>query len=162
MKRKLYIIGEISYKNFGSFTEELSALEDESSEAITIELTSEGGDAYVSLAYVARIRKSPCFIKVVGNGYVASAAVLILACGDRRAMTEESWLMVHEENGGVDGNTSLIEIETKQMRRLEDQADRALAHYSRVDAKTWAKLHKETTYLTANECLAMGVIDEVI
>lgn len=160
--RKIYLVGDISYKNYAKFTEEMANLEVESSEDITIELTSEGGDAYASLAFVSRIRLSPCRIRILGVGYVASAAVLILACGDKKAMTEESWLMVHEEFGAVDGNVALKEIEIRQCRRMEEQADKALSHYSKTEASVWKRMHKETTYLTANECLGMGLIDEVI
>ena len=160
--RKIYIVGDISYNNYALFTERMTELESEGDEDIIVELTSDGGDSYVSLAYVGRIRKSKCIVRIVGNGYIASAAVLILAAGDRRAMTSESWLMVHEEAGEVNGNVALKEIEIKQLRRMEEQADNALSSWSKVSASQWKEFHKQTTYFTAHECFKMGLIDEVI
>src|ERR1035438_446921 len=98
--RKLDIIGDIDFENFKEFSELLDALESKNSgQPISIHLASHGGDAHAALAYAARIRLSKCEIIITALGNVASAAIMILAAGDRRIMTSESWAMVHEEQG---------------------------------------------------------------
>lgn len=158
--RDIYIVGDISYENYEIFAKEMAVLE-KTSKPITIHLTSEGGDAYASLAYARRIQKSPCHVIIKANGYVASAAVLILAVGGARTLSSESWVMVHEEQGELSGSVSSMEVELKQLRRLETQCYEILASYTSTSASTWKALHKNTTYLSAYQAFQLGLVDSV-
>ena len=162
MKRELYIVGDISYENYATFAEELSLLEQDNKKPIVVHLTSEGGDPYASLAYAERIRLSPCDIRVVGLGYVASAAVLILASGDWRVLSRESWVMLHEEFSKLSGSVSAKEVEIQQERALEGQCYRLLGEKTMEVAAHWQSLHKQTTYIGSNRALLLGLIDEII
>lgn len=162
LERKLYIVGEISSESYTQFTKELAALERQSLKNIVLELASEGGDAYMSLAFASRIRRSPCDITIIGNGLVASAAVLILACGDKRYMTKETWLMVHEETGDITGSVHDLEPTVTHYRKMENQCNAILAEVSKTSAEQWATFHKATTYFSAVDCLRLGVIEGII
>lgn len=163
-RRKLYIIGPIDWETYAAFSEALDTLEQESSRKdVEIELASDGGDAHAALAFSARISKSPCNINITGTGFVASAAVLILASGTNRKIANTTWVMVHEEVGQVDfANVVELEREAKQCRSLENQWNNLLACMTLASAEYWGKLHKETTHLTAKDCLDLGLVDEVI
>ncbi len=162
LERKLYIIGEISYEAYETFTKALAALEVQSAKNITVELSSEGGDAYLSLAFASRIRRSICEITVIGNGLIASAAVLILAAGDKRMMTRESWLMVHEEQGEMGGPIHDLEPTLAHFRNMEHQCNGILQRVTKTSAVDWAKYHKATTYFSSEQCLELGIVDGVI
>lgn len=161
---KIYVVGDITPELYEAFARELDAKEHNKAEGsiVEVELSSEGGDAYVSLAFADRIRRSPCEVRITGTGFVASAAVLILASGDFRRMTKESWLMVHEESDELSGEVHEIERAAKHYRSMEDQADRLLAENSRLTKEEWKQYHKDTTYLTADECLRIGLIEEIV
>jgi ATP-dependent protease ClpP protease subunit len=163
--RTLYIVGEISAENYLKFSEQLAVLEGVKRAAdnpITIELFSEGGDAYSALAFAGRIRncKSPTII--IAHGYVASAAVLILASGVYRKMSKEAWVMVHEDSGEIAGNVTEMQRDANHFRRLENQWAKLLEQVTNRSAKFWADAHTKTTYFCARECLDLGIIDEVI
>lgn len=163
----LYIAGEISTESFHKFSKKLHLLEleledTEKRETIDIELISEGGDAYAALAYASRIRNSPAYIRITAHGLVASAAVLILASGDYRQIASEAWFMVHEDSGEITGDATYIEKMGSHMRNMENQWAKLLADKSKASAILWASLHKETKYLTAQQCLNMGVVDKII
>lgn len=163
--RRVNIIGEIGWQAFSDFTSSLDEFEGASTSPIRVTLASDGGDAKAALAFSSRIRLSPCDIIITACGNVASAAVLILASGDRRSMTKEAWVMVHEENTGESVNDLPLadaEREIKQLRRVEDQWNGLLEDYTKTDWTVWEKLHKQTTYLDADECLKLGLVDEVI
>ena len=162
LERKLYIVGEIDSESYSTFTKELAALERQSLKNIILELASEGGDAYMSLAFASRIRRSPCDITIIGNGLVASAAVLILACGDKRYMSKETWLMVHEETGDIAGSVHDLEPTVTHYRKMEHQCNSILAEVSKISADQWASYHKATTYFSAAECLQLGIIEGII
>lgn len=152
----------------------MTLLETTSNEPIEIVLSSEGGAAYDALAISARIRSSQCAISVAAYGLVASAAVIVLASGDpgSRTMAKEAWVMVHEDDGsltpGSDSQVSdmrrvvgRMDAYTAHLERMEDQWAALLANLTKTPASKWRELHKKTTYLTAKECLKLGLIDRM-
>ncbi len=159
----IYIVGEINFESFVEFDKALSKYEnDKYSPSLHIQLMSAGGDAQVALAFYDRIKKhGNCTI--TATGYVASAAVLILAAGKHRIMTPNSWVMVHEESmEGLSGDVKTIEREARQLRIYENQWTRLLASVTRATAEQWTELHKAETYLTAEQCLAYGLIEDIL
>lgn len=162
LKRKIYVIGEISDASYKKFSIQLAAREDESSREVEIELNSEGGDPIAALAFAGRIRASKCTIRITCYGQVASAAVLILAAGDYRRMQANCWLMMHEDSAGIEGKVSDLEACTAHLRRLEDQWAKLLEQYTGTSRSVWTNLHATETYLSAGQCRDLRIVDEVI
>lgn len=162
--RKIHIAGEITDESFVLFNRKLDKLESFNHESVQITLLSGGGDAYTALAFFDRIKASKCHIDVVATGLVASAATLILAAGDKRYMTKSSWIMTHEDQATVDTADSVSKIEknAKHSRRLEDQWCKILASVTKTSVKKWDALNKAETYLTPEECLKLGLIEEIL
>lgn len=163
--RKIYVIGDIDWEAYENFSKQVTRLELESKkkdETIFIELASDGGDAHVAIAFASRIRMSPCTIHIVAVGNVASAAVLVLAAGDNRRMATETWCMVHEDTAELNGSVVELERESKQLRRQEVQWAKLLENLTGTAAEFWEQMHKETTYLTAENCLELGLVDSII
>ena len=148
-------------ETFKDFSKKLDKASQDSEEVL-IELSSPGGDSYAALAYASAIRKYSYDLTVEAYGLVASAAVLVLAAGGIRLMNKESWVMVHENSGTLEGNVLELEREAGQLRRLEVQWAEILASVTKTKAEVWTALHKETTYLSAEQCLALGLIDRII
>ncbi len=161
-KRIIKIIGSIDEEAFRKISDELDDLENKPNEKISLYLSSGGGSVYDALAIAGRIRISPCLITITAYGLVASAAVLILAAGDDRRMTRESWVMVHEESGKIKGSVTEMEKETAQLRRMEFQWSDLLHGFTSTPADKWGELHRVTTYLSAQECLDLNLIDRII
>lgn len=163
---KIYIVGSIDEDSFRVFCEELDTIENlntPSKRVIYIDLNSIGGTAMDALAFYGRITRSKCLINITAYGLVASAAVLVFAAGGHRMMTKESWMMVHEDEDQLKhARTSQFEKQASHMRRLEDQWSELLEKHTDCSKEKWLELHKHETYLTAYECLALGIVDEII
>lgn len=161
--RKLYIIGDIDEEAYLNFTTQLADLEvNDNKPPVTIELSSGGGSAFDALAFYSRIRNSPCDIIIEAYGLVASAAVLILASGDKRIMTAESWVMVHEDSVRFKGDITNLEKEAKNRRMFEDQWSHLLSQRTHLSKEQWDVFHKEgDLYLSPDECYKYGLIDGV-
>lgn len=160
--KKIYITGEINEETFEKFCLELDTIEATKTKTVSLELSSHGGVATDALAIVSRMRTSPCKFIVTGYGLVASAATLILAYGDKRCMTKESWAMVHEDSGRVKGTVTEMRRETMQLSIYEEQWNMLLAARTDLNASSWSRLSNKTTYMGAEQCLATGLIDEII
>ena len=166
MSNKLYIVGSIDEESFKTFSEELSELEiraNPGQRIIEIEMNSEGGTAMDALAFYSRIVRSPCIINVTAYGLIASAAVLVFAACDTRRMAKECWMMVHEDTDDTKGlKTSEVEKQAKQARAFENQWNTLLEERSTTSSKKWAALHAVETYLTAEQCKELGIVDQII
>ncbi len=170
MLADIRIIGAIDEDAYAEFCVNLDALENitptsKRPKRVTLEIMSDGGNAYSALAFVSRMRLSPLQFRTLASGRVASAATLILAAGNERFMTRESWLMVHEDSGGVEGTVSQMEAEIFHMRAMEDQWNKMLADWShgKSSKESFDELHKRgDTNMNARECLEWGLIDEII
>lgn len=158
----IQIIGDITQDSYKEFSRQLAELEKTKIKSVVIELMSDGGEAMAALAFYSRIRSSRIGIAIHAVGTVASAAVLILAAGDKRLMDAQAWVMVHEDYAKLKGSTSSMVVEAGQMQRLEEQWCGLLDSQTKTTASEWARLHKETTYLCAEECLSLGLIDEIV
>lgn len=148
---------------FKAFSEQMAEFKNDSSRTIIVELFSEGGDAHAALAFAAMIRSSKTPVTVIAYGYVASAAVLILAAGHHRIMTQEAWVMVHEDSGTIEFESVVaMEREVKQYRGLENQWAALLEKFTGTPAEEWAIMHKETTHLSAEACKKLGLVDRIV
>lgn len=161
--RIIQITGEIERGDFNRIDAALSEMERNSKKAITIRINSPGGEVYEALAIIGRLRASKCQIITEAYGMVMSAATIILACGDKRRMSQHTIFMHHEASYGVSGTHSDVREEIEQMEREEELWCAWMADFSSKDKAFWRKsAKKKNFYMTAQECLSVGVIEEVL
>lgn len=162
-KRVIKIIGDIDHDQYSNFVEELEALEAKSNKLIEVELISHGGETYVGLAFYSRIRSSKCPIHITVRGHAMSAATIILAAGTKRRMCKDSWFMVHDDSLRVKEPTLKRTVnEFNHHERIEIQWAAILARHSKENKEFWRTASLNTAYFNAQECLALGIIDEVV
>ena len=160
----IYITGDIDDEKFQCFLEAMLDSEKSKSKTIDIVLHSFGGLAYSAIAFHDRIRNSSKEVRITAYGCCMSAAVLILAAGDIRRMSKNSWVMCHEDTAPSTKHIKVSDGEKamKHARRMEDQWDVLLERATSTSAAVWHTLHKAETYLTAEECKELGLIQEII
>lgn len=161
--RKIKIVGDIDEESYGLFSDQMDELESDNSDTIHVELTSGGGEAITALAFIDRMRLSPCTIEVTVLGSAQSAASIILACGDLRRMAKNAWAMIHEDSvHKFSGTVQEVEAYAKRLRQLEDQWCEIFSKHCGGSIHSWRRLHSRERYLDANQCLELGIIDEII
>jgi ATP-dependent protease ClpP protease subunit len=154
--RKIYLTGEINDMAYKSFAIQLDQFVSESNQPIEVDLHSHGGEAEAGLAIYSRIRACPCDVHVKAHGRVESAATIVLAGADYRAVGVDCWFMVH------DSPLPNKKSSMAQWERMEQQWAEILELHSDLPAAEWRKLSKKTTYLNPAEMLQYGVIDKVL
>jgi ATP-dependent Clp protease, protease subunit len=72
--------------------------------------------------------------------------------------------MIHQPSGGAKGMASDIEINYKEIQYLKEKLTRMLTDftYGKADYETIAKLCDRDTYLSPEQALELGLIDEII
>jgi ATP-dependent protease ClpP protease subunit len=159
MSRIINLIGDVNEDMVIKLFDKMDELESESNEAISINLCSDGGVAYDAIAIAGRLHDSKCTIKIRAYGRVMSAAILILAVGDKRTAQGGTWFMVHEDAGKQKGSTTELVKAAKQMRQEEKHWDRLLEYYTATPVDRWTELSRKTTYFTAEVAKGLGLLD---
>mgnify|MGYP003132477453 CR=1 FL=1 len=130
---------------------------------INLILSSYGGDVYSMLGIIDYFKTLPVKVNTKCYGACMSAAAVILACGTgKRTMTKNSTVMVHEGSAFESGKTSDVLKGADHLKKLQSNINRIMAEVTNKDRDFWDKVSQHDTYLTAEECLEYGIIDEII
>lgn len=152
---------EIGYwgVNAKQFIADLRAIE---GDTINLEINSPGGSVTDAVAMFSALRASGKTINVKVLGIAASAASYIAMAGDKIVMPANTFMMVHNPLSYAYGNAD-------DMREVADLLEKVggslLATYVKRSGKPEAEvkaLLDAESYLTAAECLELGLCDEVI
>ena len=103
-------------------------------------------------------------ISTICMGQAASMAAVILSSGTKgkRSALENSRVMIHQPLGGIHGQATDIEIHTKEILYLKDCLNKILSDNT---GKTLKSIEKDTNrdyFLSADEALEYGLIDEIV
>lgn len=143
-------------------TESLAACLGSAKGPIRILLASDGGDPRQALAIIGLMSQCTRKITVEVYGTCMSAATIILSHGKHRRMHKDAWFMVHDGEIDLDGSDADKRAAARQQERECLQWATLLERTSNFTSVEWYKRAKDVTYMSAQECLSAGVIDEII
>jgi ATP-dependent Clp protease protease subunit len=94
----------------------------------------------------------------------ASMGAVLLTAGTRgkRSALRHSRVMIHQPMGGAQGQASDIEIMTKEILKLKRELYQIIAEHSGNDIEKVEKDSDRDHWMTAEEALEYGMIDEVL
>jgi ATP-dependent protease ClpP protease subunit len=132
---------------------------------VEVHINSPGGDVDSMFAIHDAIRRHGN-VKTIGYGQVCSAAVLVLACGHERSVTESTILMSHES---VSSPGELGYRAAKDRRKVDDWQhtywNQLMARYTPHDEAWWKRKTEKTAefwLLGGREIVDAGIADVVI
>jgi ATP-dependent protease ClpP protease subunit len=130
---------------------------------LNIVVTSYGGDAYTTLGIVDLLNEKPYPIHGTGRGQIMSGGAFILIACDYRKMSKNSWMMIHQTNGGFFGAFKDMAINYEHLKKLNNCVLDLLVSKSNKSKVWWEnKLKEGDYYLSADEAKELELIDEVI
>jgi ATP-dependent protease ClpP protease subunit len=157
----LTISGELgSFGKFCGFMQELETMHNK----FCINICSTGGGLHDGLAFAGRIACSPSHITTIAYGLVASSATLPYIVGKHRLISRFAYLMLHEASVDTDGSLKATSDFIKHVEGVDEQYLKWLAKYSNKPYGYWKKLviPGREIYLNADECIELGLADEII
>ena len=163
--RTFTVTGAVDTEMFHRIDSCLNIFENESKKTITMRLCSEGGEIHAALAIIGRIKASPCKIKIEAYGKIMSAAVAIFACADVRVASKYTSFMWHQMSLELsEANLKQVRAELEQSERDDALFNKILEEHSASSATQWQNLVKQgqDAYLTAEQCLELGLVDKII
>ena len=164
----VYLTGEIDEHTGHEFiarsrTVLLNRPEENQEDPLTVLLDSGGGDAYSMFSILDYIETLPVKVNMVARGRAMSAAAMLLSSttGTRLA-SKRCTIMVHEGFTMQSGKASDIRAASKHVAKIEDMCNNMLADKTNKDAQWWQDNTKTDLYMTSEEALELGLIDEIL
>jgi ATP-dependent Clp protease protease subunit len=131
---------------------------------INLYIHSPGGQVTAGLAIYDTMQFVKPDVATLCMGQAASMGAVLLAAGakGKRSVLPNSRIMIHQPWGGTQGQTTDIEIYTREMIKMKDQLNRILAKHT---GRTIEQLEKDTdrnNFMSAEEAKVYGLVDDII
>lgn len=136
----------------------------DSNKEITLYINSPGGSVYAGLGIYDTMQYIQPKIATLCTGLAASMASVLLCAGEKgmRCALPHSRVMIHQPMGGAEGQASDMEITCREIIKLKKELYEIIANHSGQDyEKVYADGDRDH-WLTAQEALEYGMIDEVL
>src|SRR5262249_23664419 len=146
-------------------TAQLLFLESEDAEKdIHFYINSPGGSVTAGLAIYDTMQYIRPDIQTLCLGQAASMAAWLLAAGTKgkRYALPHSRIMLHQPFGGVQGQAADIDLQAKEIVRLREQLNNALARHTGQSLKKIEKDTDRDMFMTSKQAVEYGLVDEVL
>ena len=131
---------------------------------ISIYINSPGGSFTALTAIYDTMQFVRPEIQTICMGQAASAAAVLLAAGTKgkRLALQHARVLIHQPSGGGEGQSSDIEIQSREILRMRVLLEKMLSDHSGQPIEAIRKDIERDKILTAEEAVAYGLIDEVV
>lgn len=131
---------------------------------IQIYLNTPGGSVYAGMGIYDTMQYISPDVATICTGIAASMGAVLLCAGTegKRTALKHSRILIHQPMGGAEGQASDIEITAREILKLKKELYEIIASHSKQD---YEKIYKDSDrdyWMTANEALDYGMIDEVL
>lgn len=142
------------------FSDDLKAL---GGKDVTVHINSPGGDVFAAHAIHNQLIAYAGNVDVIIDGIAASAATIIAMAGARITMPTNSMMMIHNPAMGLDDHYTADDLD-KYANALRAVRQSIIAAYMKrvsVDQTQIEQMMDAETWLTAQECVDMGLADAI-
>jgi ATP-dependent Clp protease protease subunit len=131
---------------------------------INLYIHSPGGIVSAGLAIYDTMQFVKPDVATLCMGQAASMGAVLLAAGTKgkRSTLPNSRIMIHQPLGGTQGQTTDIEIYTREMLKMRDQLNEILAKHTGLPIEQVLKDTDRNYFMSAEESKAYGIVDEII
>ena len=133
---------------------------------ISFYINSPGGSITDGMAIVDTMNYIKCQVSTICIGLAASMGSVLLASGakGKRYATPNSEILIHQPliSGGLSGQTTEIKIHADHMVKTREKLNKLLSEKTGQSLEQIEKDTERDHYMTAEEALKYGLIDEII
>lgn len=164
-ERIIFLAGPIDDVVANSIIAQLLFLASQNSEKdINLYINCPGGWVSAGMAIYDTMQYIKPNVSTVCIGMAASMGAVLLAAGTKgkRFALPNAEIMLHQVLGEAAGEAAKIEIAAKQILKIRENLNKILAKHT---GQSLEKITKDTDrdfYLTSQEALEYGIIDEVL
>jgi len=145
---KLYAVYDLEYKP----------------KPIKVYIDSYGGAVYQCFGLLSVIERSKTPVHTIVTGCAMSCGFLILLAGHKRFAHKMSTPLYHQVSTGFFGKVQDMEEKLEEAKRLQTQIEDYTKSRTKIAKKKLREIleNKKDWYMTADEALELGVVDEIL
>jgi ATP-dependent Clp protease, protease subunit len=165
MDRVLWVAGPVDDRMAIIVQAQLLFLSDQDpKKPITMHIDSPGGSVKAGLSMVDSMELCDAPIQTINTGMAASMGSVLLGAGTKgmRSSLRHSRTMLHQSSGGAGGNIQDARITFNEWEKINKELFVLLGEYCGKDAEQVALDATRDLWLSADEALDYGIVDEVI
>ena len=129
-------------------------------------INSPGGSISDGLAIFDTMNSIKCPVSTMCIGMAASMGAFLLAAGEKgkRYATPNAEIMIHQPliSGGLSGQTTEIKIYSDHMVKTRERLNKILSERTGKPLEQIEKDTERDNFMTAEEALKYGLIDEIL
>ena len=162
--RLLWVAGPVDDNMSTIVQAQLMFLDSTDKADITMHIDSPGGSVKSGLSMVDVMEYISCDIRTVNTGMAASMGSVLLGAGTKgkRSSLRFSKTMLHQTSGGAGGNIQDARINMIEWEKTNKILFELLGSYCGKKAEQVMKDATRDLWLSADEALKYGIIDEVV
>jgi ATP-dependent Clp protease protease subunit len=131
---------------------------------IQLYINSPGGEIYPGLAIYDTMQAIKAPVSTIAVGWTASLGTVLLAAGEkgRRFALPHATIHMHPAGGGARGYAPDVEIQYKELKRMQDLLHVILSKHTEQPVEQIAEDFDRDFFMDANAAVKYGLIDEVL
>jgi ATP-dependent Clp protease protease subunit len=131
---------------------------------ISLYINCPGGEVYPGLAVYDTIQQVQAPISTIAVGWTASLGTVLLAAGmkGRRYALPHATIHMHPAGGGARGYAPDVEIQARELLRMQDLLKSLLARHTGQSVERITKDFDRDYFMDPQEAIEYGIIDEVL
>ncbi len=165
--RIIMLSGEVNDVTANLVVAQLLFLESEDPDKdIYLYINSPGGSITSGMAIYDTMQYIKCDVSTICIGMAASMGAFLLSSGapGKRFALPNSEIMIHQPLGGFQGQATDIDIHARRILKIKETLTRTMSESTngKVDYETMVQMCERDNFMSADEALNIGLIDEVI
>lgn len=162
--RIIFLADEITDQVANIVVAQLLFLEMDNPDAdISLYINSPGGSITAGMAIYDTMNYIKCDVRTVCVGMAASMGAFLLMAGEKgkRLALPNSEVMIHQPLGGASGQATDVEIRAKWLLRTKEKMTRLMSEMTGQDQEKLRADCERDYFMTAEEALNYGIIDQI-
>ncbi len=163
--RIVMLNGEVNDTQSSLITAQLLFLEsDDPDKDISLYINSPGGSITAGMAIFDTMNYIKSDVSTICIGMAASMGAFLLAAGakGKRYVLPNSEVMIHQPLGGAQGQATDVKIRAERLLAIRDRMNKLLSDMTSQDVEKIEKDTERDNFMTAEEAVAYGLVDEII
>ena len=131
---------------------------------IQLYINSPGGSVTDGMAIYDTMQYVKCDVSTICVGMAASMGAFLLSAGTKgkRIALPNAEIMIHQPSGGAQGQATDIQIQAERILQMKKNLNTILAERTGQDYETIARDTERDNFMTAQQAMEYGLIDQVI
>jgi ATP-dependent protease ClpP protease subunit len=130
--------------------------------AIKVLINSGGGSITAGISSMDTILRTKVPVHTYVDGFAASAATFLSVVGEKRFMSRNSYMLIHQLSTTFWGKYTEFEDEKQNLDLMMETIKRVYKEYTKVPEDTLDEILKHDLMWDAETCKSLGLVDVII